>query len=184
MRLFERAFLVLLLSLLSCFSIGVKAAPGPREITVVMTEYRFQPDTISLRVGETVVLTLINDSSQGREHVFAVGRNARFGGPFGDRAESFATDFFVGLEVEVLEGGGVSALTAGKAKMRGDQAQQWLAATRERHDIFYVELAQGGFIKLRFTVPADKAGSWESACFAEDGEHYAEGMRGKVVVSK
>jgi hypothetical protein len=35
---------------------------------------------------------------------------------------------------------------------------------------------------IEFTVTADKVGSWEIGCFEDDGDHWNDGMKGKLVV--
>ena len=35
---------------------------------------------------------------------------------------------------------------------------------------------------LTFTVTEDMVGEWEIGCFEEDGLHYDDGMKGKLVI--
>jgi hypothetical protein len=51
----------------------------------------------------------------------------------------------------------------------------------EGHHGFMVELAANGASSISFVVP-DRPGSWEYGCFAQTGEHYANGMRGEVTI--
>ena len=37
---------------------------------------------------------------------------------------------------------------------------------------------------IEFTVPDDKVGTWEIACFEDDGDHYDEGHKAKLVVTE
>lgn len=46
---------------------------------------------------------------------------------------------------------------------------------------FMVELNPGGTATISFIVP-DKPGTWEYGCFAETGQHYANGMNGTVTI--
>jgi plastocyanin len=46
---------------------------------------------------------------------------------------------------------------------------------------FMVELNPGGAATISFVVP-DKPGTWEYGCFAESGQHYANGMKGTVTI--
>ncbi|HEX6335938.1 MAG TPA: hypothetical protein VFZ85_03225 [Jiangellaceae bacterium] len=46
---------------------------------------------------------------------------------------------------------------------------------------FMIELDPTGATTISFVVP-DKPGTWEYGCFAETGQHYANGMRGTVTI--
>ncbi|MFW6204588.1 MAG: hypothetical protein ACOC96_06415, partial [Actinomycetota bacterium] len=50
------------------------------------------------------------------------------------------------------------------------------------HHGFMVELEPAGRTTISFVVP-DKPGEWEYGCFAETGQHYANGMRGTVTIT-
>ncbi len=43
--------------------------------------------------------------------------------------------------------------------------------------------AGSGATIIEFTVPADREGEWEMGCFEDDGAHYDDGMKGKLVVT-
>ena len=163
-----------------------------------MTDYRFAPDRLTVRPGDTVTITLVN-KSRDREHEFMVGRKVEMGGPFGDRPEGYEEDFFNGLQVELLNADGVAALMAGNAKMSGmsgsmsgagghgamgnmGSSMPMGAMDQDGRHGFMVQLKPGGKATLRFTVPSNRAGQWEVGCFAEDGQHYTEGMKGTLVV--
>lgn len=168
---------------------GARAAEVKFEIS--LSDYRFEPDRIIVRPGDTVTITLIN-KSRDREHEFMVGRKVELGGPFGDRPEGYEEDFFNGLQVEVLDAEGVTMLMEGKAKLTGmgamgggmsmgDMGGMAGMEMDEDHG-FMVQVKPGGKATIRFTVPANRAGEWQMGCFAEDGQHYDEGMKGSFVV--
>jgi len=46
---------------------------------------------------------------------------------------------------------------------------------------FMAVLDPRGTLSLRFQVP-DRPGQWEFGCFAQDGQHYLNGMRGVLTV--
>lgn len=155
---------------------------------VAMTDYRFEPERITVRPGDTVTLVLLN-KSRDREHEFMVGRKVEMGGPFGDRPEGYEEDFFDGLQLEVLAADGVTMLMAGGAKLAGMGEMGGGMAMSDMGGMemggghgFMVQLKPGGRATIRFTVPASRAGQWEIGCFAEDGQHYDEGMKGSFVV--
>lgn len=64
-----RRILVALLVAAWVVSAGA-AAPAPRTIQVVMTSFKFEPNLITLRQGERVVLELVNGDTQ-RPHNLA-----------------------------------------------------------------------------------------------------------------
>lgn len=157
-------------------------------VQLSLEEYKFVPDKVRLRAGDTVTVTLVNNSGEKREHEFMVGRDVMKGGAFGDKPVGYMTDFFAGLEVEVLEAQGVKTLAAGEAKLTGEAAMPFMGhggmpmGAGGAHQGFMVQLEPGGKLTFRFTVPADRAGEWEIGCFAEDGQHYTDGMKATLVV--
>ena len=165
---------------------AVQAAEVKFEVT--MTDYRFEPERVVVRPGDTVTLVLLNKSGD-REHELMVGRQVEMGGPFGDRPEGYEVDFFDGVQVEVLAADGVTMLMAGGAELSGMGAMDAGMAMSDMAGMvmdqghgFMLQLKPGGTATIRFTVPASRAGQWEMGCFAEDGQHYDEGMKGSFVV--
>lgn len=45
-----------------------------------------------------------------------------------------------------------------------------------------MDAAGSGRTIIEFTVPADRVGEWEMACFEDDGTHYEDGMRGTITI--
>jgi hypothetical protein len=39
-----------------------------------------------------------------------------------------------------------------------------------------------GMTVIEFTIPEDRVGEWEMGCFEDNGTHYDDGMRGKVII--
>ncbi len=64
----RRALLALAVAVLVVSAAG--AGPAPRVIRVSMTSFKFEPNLISLRQGERVVLELVNEDAQ-RPHNLA-----------------------------------------------------------------------------------------------------------------
>ncbi len=64
----RRALLALTVAVLAVSTAG--AGPAPRVIRVSMTSFKFEPNLISLRQGERVVLELVNEDAQ-RPHNMA-----------------------------------------------------------------------------------------------------------------
>ena len=186
------------LTVLAALLAGSGARAGEARFEVSMTDYRFEPDRLVVRPGDTVTITLVNKSRE-REHEFMVGRKVEMGGPFGDRPEGYQEDFFNGLRVELVSAEGLTMLMTGNAKvsgmspsmsgagghggMAGMGSSMPMAATAQggRHG-FMVQLKPGGKATIRVSVPSNRAGQWEVGCFAEDGQHYTEGMKGTLIV--
>lgn len=132
------------------------AATASQRIEVVLSDYAFSPNQLTLQVGKTYEIVLINRGSS--EHEFVVGRGGRVSAAEEGGEEGFQENFFEGIDVTVaFEGGMVGAEELGE-----------------------VEVEPGHQVTLTFTVPAGKQGSWEMACFVPG--HYELGMHGSVTV--
>ncbi len=148
---------------------GGAAAPSG-EVTVVGGEYKFSPDTVRLKVGQQVRITFRNDGA--KDHEFMIGRGVATmsGKP-------------MGYQTWLLPGTKMAFQRDGKEIMSMDaMGGQMEMGTPEDAGMMLVK-AKGSPITLSFTVP-DKVGEWEMGCFQDDGAHYDEGMKGKVVIEK
>lgn len=170
--------LVVLASLLlaACGGGGSGAAQpdGSGNLTIEMTESKYTPDNIELKVGQKVTLTLKNMGE--KDHELMVGRNVMMmnGVPNG-----FEHDMFAGMEPMVMKGGAM-----------GDEMEGMDHAEEEMED----DMGHSGFMVLlpngsedttvTFTVTEDMVGEWEMGCFEDDGQHYDDGMKGKLVVKQ
>lgn len=163
----------------------------------------FDPDSVVLTAGQKVRITLENHGS--KDHEFMVGRNVAFtdaGAPNG-----FEVDFFEGIEdaVTVDVGQGAMLMIDGETvKMGGTEMGEGEMDEGEMGDEMATEgeagheegdahiedhlgwmvmnAAESERTIIEFTVPEDRVGEWEMACFEDDGTHYDDGMRGTLVV--
>jgi plastocyanin len=164
-------------------------APGPGGVALSGFDYGFSPGRITWRVGERVTLTFTNDSSgvPGKRHELMMGRGpATEDTVFGPRfAGGFVTDFFRGVDVEVLQAEKLSMLMPGDARVSGNDmtGMQMGGVAQEAAPGFMVMLQPGGQVTIRFVVP-DRPGRWEFGCFQQSGQHYENGMKGSVVVER
>jgi uncharacterized cupredoxin-like copper-binding protein len=139
----------------------VLAACGTAEpatdVSVSMTEFDFEPDDITLPVGEEVTIRLTNDGDI--RHEFMVGRDVMTdnGTPAGHMH-----DFFDGIHPTVVPEDAV------------------VADDHHAHGGFMVMLDPGQSADVTFTVPEGKTGEWEIGCF-EPGHHEA-GMHATLTV--
>jgi plastocyanin len=145
------------------------ATPGPSgEITITQQEYEFIPDAIKVGAGQEVRITLVNKGE--KEHEFMVGRDVMI---MNDVPSGFKTDFFEGIEVRAERNGQPVPLM----ELMGHDMEAM------GHQGFMVALHEGSApVTLIFTVPADKVGEWTIGCFEDDGDHWEEGMKGKLMV--
>lgn len=149
----------LALILVACSS---RATPGPLKVTIDMTEYKFEPATLQLKVGQEVTLTLINSGQLQHEVMF--GREVML---MNNRPAGYQEDMFAA--------GGVTP-----------EVQQDIMPEEEEevHTGFMVVVPVGGTATVKFKVTEGMVGEWEMGCFEQDGVHYDAGMKGTVTVSR
>lgn len=145
------------------------AAGRVHRVTLVMKEFRFEPATLHLKVGEQVVLTIKN---QGQvEHEWLAGQ----GVVNTSNEKGFQKDLFAILKPRVTgreyELEKVSAGPSQKDTAEGEAAK--VLDTE-------LDVEPGGVATLRFTVPASAKGQWEMGCFLPG--HYESGMKGTIVI--
>ena len=127
----------------------------------------------------------------GKQHELMLGR-----GPvtedtaFGRRYPGgFETDFFAGVDVEVVEAEKLAMLMPGDAYVSGapmaamSGMEMGGAEDHGGEAGFMLMLDPGGRATIRFVVP-NKPGRWQFACFQQSGQHYTNGMNGWVTVER
>lgn len=117
-----------------------------------MTDYRFEPHSLSLHSGRSQRIVLVNRGTQ--PHELMIGRGAHSGGGH----HGFMENFFEGLQISVESGG----------------------VTLEARDLTHVVLQPGASVTLTLTVPPNRKGQWELGCFVPG--HYELGMKGTLTV--
>lgn len=159
------------LLLTACGGGGSSGAAQPDSsgnLTIEMTESKYTPDNIELKVGQKVTFTLVNKGE--KDHELMIGRNVMMmeGVPNG-----FEHDFFEGMEPMVMKGGAMA-----EGMEHSDEEGMG-------HSGFMVDVPQGSDqATVTFTVTEDMVGEWEMGCFEDDGQHYDDGMKGKLVVKQ
>ncbi|MBI2774337.1 MAG: hypothetical protein HYX56_07590 [Chloroflexi bacterium] len=151
----------------ACGGGGGVAAPSG-SVTITGSEYKFSPDTVRLKVGQEVRMTFRNDGA--KDHEMMIGKGVKM---TGGKPDGYQTWFMQGMQMRFeRDGKAIDAMAA----MGGGMD--------EPSDIGMMLVDKGGSpVTLVFTVP-DKVGEWEMGCFEDDGTHYDEGMKGKVIVEK
>jgi len=144
-------------------------SPAAQRLVLLMDEFSFTVagappppgyplETAVLPTGRAVLVTLRNI---GRiVHHLSVGRTLLPGG-------GFENDLLAMVEPEALSGTGYRLVETEEG-----------AAGRPGGVI--IEVAPGGEVTLRLTVPADATGTWEMACFVPG--HYQAGMRKALTI--
>lgn len=159
---------LLALLLAACGGSGAATPDAAGNLTIEMSEYKFTPDNIELKVGQKVTFTLVNMGE--KDHEFMVGRDVMMmeGAPNG-----FQHDFFEGMEPMLMRGGAMADMDEEMEHMEAEMG----------HSGFMVGMAQGAEnATVTFTVTEDMVGEWELGCFEDNGQHYDDGMKGKLVV--
>lgn len=164
MARWERLLGGLIFAFAVCGALAACARPAgpPGEIRIVMNEYKFDPGTIRIKAGQEVRLVLVNEGK--KEHELFIGRNViqEDGKPAG-----YQESFFANLPRPQISG------------------EKFEVEEEEIPHGFVVFLEPGGKATVVFTAPTtDQVVQWEMGCFAEDGVHYEEGMRGTLIVEK
>jgi uncharacterized cupredoxin-like copper-binding protein len=154
---------------------------APAAVKISMTEYKFQSDRIFVRAGQTAAISLVNVSTKKKVHEFMAGREVAVSH---SRPAGFKRDFFDGLAIKISNEKDIWKLRPGRAKITGGMVMNDPGMAMEGHEGFMIELQPGGTATLTFTVPANRVGEWEIGCFSEAGQHYTDGMKGKLIVAK
>lgn len=141
---------------------GGGAKPEPVTYSIDMTEYKFIPDALELKVGQQVTLNLTNSGQL--PHSLMFGRGVK---TVNNRPTGYQTDMFAGGEQPQVT-----------------QDIQPEAGHEMEHTGFAVILPVGAKATVTFAVTDDMVGTWEIGCFEQDGVHYDAGMKGSVTVSQ
>jgi len=102
---------------------GRRPESGPVRYTITMDEYRFAPAAVTWPAGETVTLTVVNDSgaTPGKAHEIMFGTDPWVEqGPFGPlQGDGFLNDFLAGsLQIDAAHG--VSMLMLRQLELTGN----------------------------------------------------------------
>lgn len=157
--------------------------------TIQMLDYAFRPSHMTWHVGETVTLTLVDESVSHppKAHEFMVGRKPNLKQTvFGPRhVDGFQVPFFKGMDVKVISGHDLQMFMAGGAHLTGEPVKKVLRkgpmGPMEEMSGFMPLLNGGGRLTISFKVP-DKPGTWTYGCFQQSGQHFVNGMRGRITI--
>lgn len=158
-------------------------AEGSVLAQVLMKEYAYLPNPLTLKSGQRTTLAVINRGKM--PHEFRIGRDVA------PDKSGFKEDLFAGVEVKI----GTSPEEEQKATAEGkddssasDSASDSSAATdsdsssspSDSSGPVRAVIPAGATVYMTFTLPRDRRGEWEMGCF--ENLHYGSGMSGKVRV--
>jgi hypothetical protein len=179
--------------------------PVNPEITIRLTEFRFNPSEIKLRVGQHVTLHVVNAGAT--DHEIMIGRNP-LRDASGQLGDGFEHDFFA-MTKPTVEGDATIMGMEGDMDMgdsegmdmgdSGEGDMEMATATPEgsmemggEGDHMEGEMANGFMAMfepqqeatISFDVTEDMLGTWTMGCFevSQDMVHFDEGMAGLLTV--
>ncbi len=158
------ALLLLIPVTLCAFAVGTV-----RQVTLVMQDFNFAPVTVSLKTGEAVALTIRNEGVL--EHDWTAGKDL----VPSTQGMGYRTDLWEVLRPRVIGKG----YTVERAEATPPEDPFWEMETAEMLST-EVDVEPGGWVTLRFTVPASAKGTWQFASFVlrQDGL----GMQGTLII--
>lgn len=134
------------------------------KLTLVMDEFTFLPETLTVSAGSDLELTIVNEG--GKPHELMIGLPVG-GGP------EWETDLFGRMEPEVMRGGSFH--------MEGFEHMEDEMEGEHGHHGAEIEVEPGGQVIIRMHIPEDAVGKWEMGCFLP--QHYEAGMKGTMIVA-
>ena len=153
--------------LVMAFLVPAAFAQGGKveKYTIVMKNYSYTPNKMTWHVGDTVQITLKNESTD-KDHELLFGKDVNYStDSFGKKyPDGWKTPLFTDIsQVQFGQGDGIAEL---RADGPGTIALE----------------PKGGHVVYTFKVP-DKKGTWQFGCFEEDGSHFGDhNMKGTVEI--
>ncbi|RPI25558.1 MAG: hypothetical protein EHM70_19930 [Chloroflexota bacterium] len=162
-RLIFCLFLILTIAWLTACS---KAPTEPVIYTLEMTEYAFEPSSIELKVGQPVIIEVVNNGTIEHEAMF--GRDVVI---TMDRPDGYHHDMFAESGVQ--------------PQMEGNQPEMDMSEHGHGASSFMLTLPEpGDSATIAFIPTEDMVGEWEIGCFVQDGVHYDAGMKATLTVTQ
>ncbi len=158
-------------------SATAEAAATPDTIDITMTDYAYEPDSISVPAGQEVTLRFVNEGTV--EHYFVVGDTVA------SNKDGFEQNAFSGVSIEKNKQSEERETEDGEHEKEEDHHEEEKHEEEEDHHENEFELPPGGSGSMTFTLPSSKAGTYTVACFETEGrkKHYELGMKGTLTVT-
>ena len=132
---------------------------------IAMKDYSYTPDHMTWHVGDTVTITLTNNATD-KTHEIMFGK-----GDLNYETDSFGQKHPHGWTTKLFDSPDQLHF------MKGEKIEELMAAMP-----MITLQPKGGTMTFSFTVP-DKKGTWNYACFEENGSHYADhNMKGTIEI--
>jgi len=135
--------------------------------SIVMKDYSYTPNKMTWHVGDTVQITLKNESTD-KAHELLMGKDVNYStDSFGKKyPDGWKTPLFTDAsQVTFGEGTGI-------AELRADGPETVALNPK------------GGTVTYTLVVP-DKVGTWQFGCFEENGSHFGDhNMKGTIEIVK
>lgn len=147
----------------SLFTARPASAASVHKVTLVMKEFKFEPSTIQLKVGEEVELTIRNVGQVSHDWMAGKGLVNT------TEEKGFHTDLLALLKP--TETGRQYAMERVGLASKADSIKRISGGD---------EVEPGGQVTLRFTVPATAKGEWQMGCLMTG--HYESGMKGTLLI--
>lgn len=146
----------------------IQVGQNVKSITITEKDYSFTPNDLTFTEGETVRITLVNNSTD-KTHEFLMGKNLKHcTDNFGNKYACGWQDPLISKDSNVIFGSG-----HGIDELQIDQPSQ------------VALLDKGGTVTMQFTVPQGSAGQWQFGCFEEKGSHFTDhDMKGTITIKK
>ncbi len=157
--------LVLASAILALLLLVPAAFAANESYDIVMKNYSYTPDHMTWHVGDTVTLTLTNNSTD-KTHEIMFGK-----GDLHYETDSFGAKHPHGWTTKLFDNPGELHF------MKGQKIEELMAAM----PMITLE-DKGGAMTFTFTVP-DKKGTWNFGCFEENGSHFTDhNMKGTIEI--
>lgn len=184
----KRTFRCLVIAVLAILLVacGGNSEPENVEFTIEMSEFSYSPETIELKVGQTVTFNLVNKGQLEHEVMFG-------------RELMMDHSLPAGYELDLFEHAGIEPSVTMEMHMdeheegeheegehhedeHGDEAEHADDMDEHAHSGFMVALKNEDTATMTFTVTEEMVGTWEIGCFLQNGSHHLAGMQGSLEV--
>jgi len=163
----------------ACGGQAQPSSPEPVTFSINMEEYKYEPDTIQVKVGQEVTLKLVNNGTLA--HELMIGRDVAM--TTDGRPNGYSVDLFESTNVEPM-------IMAETMEMEGDAMEDETmdhGAMEDEHQHMGTMVTvknTGEEASITFVVTEDMVGEWEMGCFELNGVHYDAGMKGTLMVTE
>ncbi len=152
-------------------------------IEIRLSEFKFNPDRIMLRVGQQVTFHVVNLGAT--EHELMIGRNP-LRDDMGMLGDGFENDFFAMSDVQVEGDATVMGMPGDEMAMEQPTAEgdMGMAGDGEMANGFMAMFEPQQEATITFTVSEAMLGTWTMGCFeiSQHVVHFDEGMAGILYV--